>query len=67
VETLVILDAVYPSRYVRRDEKGEITAESVKEFAEAVRRIMQKEIDRRRGSTAFYRGQMKRIKGLNDR
>jgi 1-acyl-sn-glycerol-3-phosphate acyltransferase len=62
----VILDAVYPSRYVKRDDKGEITGESVKEFAEAVRRIMQGEIDRRRGSTAFYRGQMNRIKGLND-
>jgi 1-acyl-sn-glycerol-3-phosphate acyltransferase len=66
-ETLVVLDAVHPSRYVRRDEKGDITAESVKEFAEAVRQIMQKEIDTRRGSTAFYRGRMERIKGLNDR
>lgn len=66
-ETLVILDAVHPSRYVRRDEKGEITGESVKEFAEAVRRIMQEEIDKRRGSTAFYRGRMDRIRGLNDK
>jgi 1-acyl-sn-glycerol-3-phosphate acyltransferase len=65
-ETLVILDAVYPSRYVRRDSKGEITGESIKEFAEAVRQIMQKEIDSRRGSGAFYRGRMERIKGLND-
>jgi 1-acyl-sn-glycerol-3-phosphate acyltransferase len=66
METLVVLDAVYPSQYVRRDEKGEITSESVKAFAEAVRRIMQHEIDRRHGSTAFYRGPMERIKGLND-
>jgi 1-acyl-sn-glycerol-3-phosphate acyltransferase len=66
VETLVILDAVYPSEYVKRDDKGEITGESVKEFAEAVRRIMQTEIDRRGGSAAFYRGRMDRIKGLND-
>jgi 1-acyl-sn-glycerol-3-phosphate acyltransferase len=65
-ETLVILDAVHPSQYVKRDEKGEITTESVKEFTEAVRQLMQREIDRRRGSTAFYRGRMERIKGLND-
>jgi 1-acyl-sn-glycerol-3-phosphate acyltransferase len=65
-ETLVVLDAVFPSRYVKRDENGEITAGSVKEFAEAVRRIMQQEIDRRHGSSAFYRGQMERIRGLND-
>ncbi|MDR2028729.1 MAG: 1-acyl-sn-glycerol-3-phosphate acyltransferase [Treponema sp.] len=66
-ETLVILDAVHPAQYVKRDERGGITGESVKEFAEAVRRIMQQEIDRRRGSNAFYRGQMERIKGLNDK
>jgi len=66
VETLVVLEPVYPAQYVRRDEKGEITVESVKEFAEAVRRKMQAEINRRGGSTAFFRGQMERIKGLND-
>jgi 1-acyl-sn-glycerol-3-phosphate acyltransferase len=66
IETLVILDAVYPARYVKRDARGEITGESVKEFAEAVRQIMQHEIDRRHGSSAFYRGQMERIKGLNN-
>jgi 1-acyl-sn-glycerol-3-phosphate acyltransferase len=66
-ETLVVLDAVFPSQYVKRDAKGEITGESVKEFAEAVRHLMQKEIDKRHGSTAFYRGPMERIKGLNDR
>jgi 1-acyl-sn-glycerol-3-phosphate acyltransferase len=65
-ETLVVLDAVYPAAYIRRDSKGEITAESVKEFAEAVRQKMQQEINQRRGSTAFYRGQMERIRGLND-
>jgi 1-acyl-sn-glycerol-3-phosphate acyltransferase len=66
-ETLVILDAVHPSQYVKRDDKGEITTESVREFAEAVRRIMQNEIDTRRGSAAFYRGRLERIKGLNDK
>ncbi|MDR0451656.1 MAG: 1-acyl-sn-glycerol-3-phosphate acyltransferase [Treponema sp.] len=65
-ETLVVLDAVHPSRYVRRDKNGDITAESVREFAEAVRQIMQKDIDARRGSAAFYRGRMERIRGLND-
>jgi len=66
LETLVILDAVYPSEYVRRNENGEISTESIREFAEAVRQKMQQEIDKRHGSRAFYRGQMERIKGLND-
>jgi 1-acyl-sn-glycerol-3-phosphate acyltransferase len=66
VETLVILEPEYPSRYVRRDENGELSTDSIREFAEAVRQKMQAEINRRRGSTAFYRGQMERIKGLND-
>ncbi|MDR0495145.1 MAG: 1-acyl-sn-glycerol-3-phosphate acyltransferase [Treponema sp.] len=65
-ETLVVLEPVYPARYVTRDEKGEITSESIKEFAESVRLAMQAEIDRRGGSNAFYRGHMRRIKGLND-
>ena len=66
VETLVVLNPVYPAEFVRRDEKGEITSESIKEFAEAVRQMMQAEIDRRRGSSAFFRGHMERIRGLND-
>jgi 1-acyl-sn-glycerol-3-phosphate acyltransferase len=66
IEKLVVLDPVYPAQYIRRDGKGEITTESVREFAEAVRLKMQREIDRRKGSTAFSRGQMDRIKGLND-
>jgi 1-acyl-sn-glycerol-3-phosphate acyltransferase len=66
IETLVVLEPEEPSRYVKRDENGELSADSVREFAEAVRKKMQAEIDRRGGSTAFYRGQMKRIKGLND-
>jgi 1-acyl-sn-glycerol-3-phosphate acyltransferase len=65
-ETLVILDPVYPVHYIRRDEKGDISPESIREFAEAVRQKMQAEIDRRGGSTAFFRGQMERIKGMND-
>jgi len=66
VETLVVLEPVYPAQFIRRDEKGDITLESIKEYAEAVRQKMQTEIDRRKGSTAFYRGQMERIKGLNN-
>lgn len=65
LETMTVLDPVYPASYVRRDSKGEITAESVKEFAEAVRRLMQEAIDRRGGSPAFYRGRMERLKGIN--
>jgi 1-acyl-sn-glycerol-3-phosphate acyltransferase len=65
-ETLVVMEPVYPAQYVKRDENGEITTESIKEFAEGVRRKMQSEIDRRRGSSAFFRGQMERIKGLNE-
>ncbi|MDR3146532.1 MAG: 1-acyl-sn-glycerol-3-phosphate acyltransferase, partial [Treponema sp.] len=55
-ETIVALDAVYPGRYIKRDERGEISPESVKAFARAVREIMQREIDARRGSSAFFRG-----------
>jgi len=66
LETLVVLEPEYPSRYVKRDEKGELVSDSIREFAEAVRQKMQAEIDRRGGTSAFYRGQMQRIKGLND-
>jgi len=65
-ETFIVLDAVHPSQYVKRDENGAFSVESIKEFADAVRQKMQDEIDRRNGSSAFYRGQMERIKGLND-
>ena len=67
IETLIVLDPEYPGNYVKRDEKGELTSESIREFAEAVRGKMQAEIDRRNGSSAFYRGQLERIKGLNDK
>jgi 1-acyl-sn-glycerol-3-phosphate acyltransferase len=66
-ETLVILKPEYPRSYVKRDENGELTADSIREFAEAVRKKMQAEIDKRGGSSAFYRGQMERIKGLNEK
>jgi len=66
IETLVVLSPVYPSSYVKRDEKGEITSESIREFACAVREKMQAEINRRKGTSVFYRGQLQRIKGIND-
>jgi 1-acyl-sn-glycerol-3-phosphate acyltransferase len=65
-EKMIALDPVYPSRFVRRNEKGMVSMDSVREFAQAVREIMQREIDARQGSSAFYRGQMKRMKGIND-
>ncbi|MDR2102109.1 MAG: 1-acyl-sn-glycerol-3-phosphate acyltransferase, partial [Treponema sp.] len=65
-ETIVALDAVYPGRYIKRDEQGEISPESVKAFARAVREIMQREIDARHGSSAFFRGRLERLKGIND-
>lgn len=66
LETLVVLEPEYPSNYVTFDEKGEITSDSLRNFAEAVRKKMQAEIDKRGGTSAFFRGQMERIKGLND-
>jgi len=66
LETLVVLEPEYPANYVRRDSKGAVSYKSVKEFAEAVRLKMQAEIDRRGGTQAFFRGQMARLKGLND-
>jgi 1-acyl-sn-glycerol-3-phosphate acyltransferase len=65
-ETMIVLEPEYPAAWIRRDENGEITSESIRAFAEAVRQKMQNEIDRRHGSSAFFRGQMERIKGLND-
>jgi len=66
-ETMVVLNPEYPGKYVKRDEKGDLTSDSIKEFAEAVRRKMQAEIDKRGGSSAFYKGRMQRIKGVNDK
>jgi len=65
-ETLVVLRPVFPGGYVKKNEKGEFSSESIREFSEAVRKIMQAEIDKRGGSSAFYRGKMERLKGIND-
>ncbi|MCL2479569.1 MAG: 1-acyl-sn-glycerol-3-phosphate acyltransferase [Treponema sp.] len=64
-EKLVVMDPVYPAEYIRKNEKGEIEMDSVREFAEAVRAVMQKEINARSGSSVFYRGRLERIKGIN--
>ena len=65
-EKLVVLDPVYPCAYVRRNEKGELDIDSVREFAETVRHIMQNEINIRGGCQAFFRGRMRRLKGINE-
>lgn len=71
LQRLVVLDPVYPSGYIKRSEDGSINMASVKDFAAAVRNIMQNEIDRRReackraGTQAYFKGQMQRIKGIN--
>lgn len=65
-EKMVILDPIYPSRFIRRNEAGVLSMDSVREFAQGVREIMQREIDARNGSSAFYRGKMERMKGIND-
>jgi len=64
-EKLVVLDPVFPSAYIRRNEKGEPDLDSVREFSEAVRQIMQDEINKRGGTSAFYKGRLKRVKGIN--
>ncbi|MDR3019268.1 MAG: 1-acyl-sn-glycerol-3-phosphate acyltransferase [Treponema sp.] len=66
LETLVVMEPEHPSNYVKRNETGEICTESIRSFAEAIRQKMQAEIDKRGGTMAFYKGQMNRIKGLND-
>ncbi|MDR1149461.1 MAG: 1-acyl-sn-glycerol-3-phosphate acyltransferase [Spirochaetaceae bacterium] len=70
-ERLVVLDPVYPSCYIRYDDDGHIVMSSVKDFAEAVRSMMQKEIDKRHkinsraGTQAYFKGRMPRIRGIN--
>ncbi|MDR2900602.1 MAG: 1-acyl-sn-glycerol-3-phosphate acyltransferase [Treponema sp.] len=63
----IALDAVYPSDYVRKDDKGDFTPASIREFGEAVRQKMQQEIYQRSGTMAYYKGHMERMKGINDR
>ncbi|GHV82758.1 hypothetical protein AGMMS50212_00980 [Spirochaetia bacterium] len=68
---VVVLDPVYPKDHVNFDENGEPNLKSVKEYAQAVRQIMQNEIERRRaenpraGTQIYSKGKMPRIKGIN--
>jgi 1-acyl-sn-glycerol-3-phosphate acyltransferase len=64
-EKLVVLDPVYPGPFIKRDERGELSMNAIRDYAETVRRIMQDEIDARGGTQAFFRGQMERMKGIN--
>jgi 1-acyl-sn-glycerol-3-phosphate acyltransferase len=70
-ERIVVLDPVYPACYIKYDDDRRIVLSSVKDFAEAVRSIMQKEIDKRHeadsraGTQAYFKGRMPRIKGIN--
>ncbi|MDR1444488.1 MAG: 1-acyl-sn-glycerol-3-phosphate acyltransferase [Treponema sp.] len=66
-EKLVILNPVYPSHYIRREKNGEISMDSIRSYAKAVHTLMQAEIDKRGGCSAFYKGRMNRIQGLNDK
>ncbi|MDR2097217.1 MAG: 1-acyl-sn-glycerol-3-phosphate acyltransferase [Spirochaetaceae bacterium] len=71
MERLVVLDPVYPSAYIKYNDDGSIALPSVKDFASAVRDIMQNEIEKRRksgkgaGTQAYFKGKMPRIKGIN--
>jgi 1-acyl-sn-glycerol-3-phosphate acyltransferase len=67
----VVLDPVYPKDHITFNEDREINLNSVKVFAQAVREIMQGEIERRHrenpnaGTNRYFKGQMPRIKGIN--
>jgi 1-acyl-sn-glycerol-3-phosphate acyltransferase len=65
-ETLVVLDPVYPHSFIRRNSAGRINMQSVLAYAEAIRDLMQAEIDRRGGTQGFFKGKMERIPGIND-
>lgn len=64
---LIVMDPLFPSDYVKKDENGEFTYDSIREFAETVRQKMQEEINRRGGTMVYYKGQMERMKGINDK
>ena len=70
-QTLVVLDPLYPEKFIRYKDSGSIDMDSVREFADAVRGEMQQEIDKRHaedprwGTMAYFKGKMGRIKGVN--
>ncbi|GHV57945.1 hypothetical protein AGMMS49579_24570 [Spirochaetia bacterium] len=67
----VVLDPVDPKDYITHKEDGEINLNSVKFFAQEVRRIMQVEIEKRHnkdqnaGTNSYFKGKMPRIIGIN--
>ena len=65
-QTLVILPAVYPQTYNCITDDGKINVHGIKEFTRVVHDTIQSEIEIRKGSSAFYKGQMERIKGINE-
>ncbi|MDR0377380.1 MAG: 1-acyl-sn-glycerol-3-phosphate acyltransferase [Spirochaetaceae bacterium] len=64
-ETLVVLEPVYPAGYIRRNRAGRVNMQSVREYSDAVRALMQAEIDRRGGTQALFKGRLDRITGIN--
>jgi 1-acyl-sn-glycerol-3-phosphate acyltransferase len=70
-EKAVVLDPVYPEKYIRYNDDGSIDLNSIKEFAGAVHVIMQNEIEARHeknyrdGTQAYCKGKMPRLKGIN--
>ena len=65
-QTLSILPAVYPQTFDCITSDGKINVHGIKMFAKEVQDRIQAEIDSKNGSSAFYKGQMERIKGIND-
>jgi 1-acyl-sn-glycerol-3-phosphate acyltransferase len=65
-QTLVILKPVYPGGFIRRNRAGRINMQSVWAYAEAIRILMQAEIEKRGGTQGFFKGKMERIPGINN-
>ncbi len=65
--TIYVLDPIYPDTFNCVDtETGKINLKAVRRFSEHVRQTIQNEIVFRGGTQKYYKGQMKRIAGIND-
>ena len=64
---LYILEPVYPSKFNIIKEDGTIDISSAKLFAEETRKKIYDEIIKHGGTGEFYKGQLKRIKGINNK
>jgi 1-acyl-sn-glycerol-3-phosphate acyltransferase len=62
---LVVLEPLYPKDFIQYDEAGIVNPESVTAFANAARTRIQAEIDKRRGTGAYYKGAMPRLESIN--